>query len=141
MKNLFLFITSLCVLGLSISVAPSTSNAGGPRTERAVMRFNQPVQLMDVTLNGEYLFVHDDDAMARGDACTFVYKGTGANARNLVVSFHCLPAERTKADSFIVRTAMTAPGRYEIREYQFAGSTEAHVVPLHQHSGHVPVVP
>lgn len=141
MKNLFLFITLLCVTGLSIGVAPSISNAGSPRTQRAVMRFNRPVQLIDVTLKGEYLFVHDDDAMARGEACTFVYKGTGANARNLVLSFHCLPAERTKAGSFIVRTAMTAPGQYEIREYQFAGSTEAHVVPLHQHSEHVSIAP
>ena len=45
------------------------------RKEQAVTNFSQPVKLMGVTLKGEYLFVHDDAAMARGETCTFVYKG------------------------------------------------------------------
>lgn len=94
------------------------------------MKFTQPVKLMNVVLNGEYLFVHDDAAMARGEACTFVYKGVAENRDKLVVSFHCTPAERSKAASFTVRTLLTAPGQIEVREFQFAGSTEAHLVPV-----------
>jgi hypothetical protein len=138
MKSLLLFIAVLCLITLSSSVTPSFSKAASAaKMERAVMKFNQPVQLMGVTLKGEYLFVHNDEAMARGEACTFVYKGRAENVNDLVVSFHCTPAERSKAANFIVRSLMTSPGHYEVREFQFAGSTEAHLVPLSQHSGHV----
>lgn len=96
------------------------------------MKFDQPVELLGVTLKGEYLFVHDDTTMARGEACTFVYKGLAELPRNLVVSFHCLPAVRGKVANFTVRTSQTSAGKAELREFQFAGSTEAHLVPFSQ---------
>lgn len=131
MKSFLLFIAFLCAVTLSSSSAPSVANAANAvKRERAVMKFTQPVKLMGVTLNGEYLFVHDDAAMARGEVCTFIYKGDAENPDKLVVSFHCTPAERAKADSFTVRTALISPGENEIREFQFAGSTEAHLVPV-----------
>jgi hypothetical protein len=131
MKSFLLFIALLCVVTLSSSSAPSVANAANAaKKERAVMKFTQPVTLMGQTLNGEYLFVHDDEAMARGEACTFVYKGVAENPDKLVVSFHCTPAERSKAGSFTVRTALTLSGQNEVREFQFAGSTEAHLVPV-----------
>ena len=92
------------------------------------MQFADPVVLMGVTLKGEYLFVHDDAAMARGETCTFVYKGNAPVASKLVASFHCVPAQRTKAASFTVRM-MEVGGVAQLREYQFEGDTEAHVVP------------
>jgi len=88
------------------------------------------VKLMGATLQGEYLFVHDDEAMARGEACTYVYKGVAEVANKLVVSFHCTPAPRTKVANFTVRTLLTTPGHPELREFQFAGSTETHLVPV-----------
>jgi hypothetical protein len=131
MKSFLLFIALLCAVTLSSGSAPSVANAANAaKKERAVMKFTQPVKLMGVTLMGEYLFVHDDEAMARGQACTFVYKGVAENPNKLVVSFHCTPAERTKVDNFTVRTMMTAPGQNELKEFQFAGSTEAHLVPV-----------
>lgn len=131
MKSFLLFVALLCAVTLSSSSAPSVANAANaPKKDRAVMKFTQPVKLMNVVLNGEYLFVHDDAAMARGEACTFVYKGVAENRDKLVVSFHCTPAERSKAASFTVRTLLTAPGQIEVREFQFAGSTEAHLVPV-----------
>jgi hypothetical protein len=131
MKSFLLFIAFLCAVTLSSSSAPTVANAANaPKKERAVMKFTQPVKLMGVILNGEYLFVHDDAAMARGEACTFVYKGVVENRDKLVASFHCTPAERVKAASFTVRTALISPGQVEVREFQFAGSTEAHLVPV-----------
>ena len=94
------------------------------------MTFNQPVKLMGFTLQGEYLFVHDDAAMARGEACTFVYKGVAATPSKLVVSFHCTPAPRTKVANFTVRTLLISPGLSELKEFQFGGSTESHLVPV-----------
>jgi len=142
MKSLLLFIALFCTLTLSSSSASSATNtANAAKRERAVIRFNQPVELMGVTLRGQYLFVHDDEAMARGEACTFVYKGVAAVPKKLIVSFHCTPAARAKATNFTVRTLLTLKGQYELREFQFGGSTEAHLVLVSPHAAHVPIAP
>jgi hypothetical protein len=140
MRILLLFIALLCAVTLSSSLTPSVSKAANAaKKERAVVKFDQPVQLMGVTLKGEYLFVHNDELMAQGKACTFVYKGQAENVKNLIISFHCTPAERDRAAYFIVRTLLTSPGQYEVREFQFAGSTESHLAPSGQHAGHVTI--
>jgi len=128
MKSLLLFVTLLSVVTLGSSFVGSKAADAGKR-QKATALFSQPVRLQGVILKGEYLFVHDDAAMARGEACTFVYKGTAAVKEHLVVSFHCVPAQRLKVASFTVRTQQTAPGIDELREFQFAGDTEAHMVP------------
>ena len=131
MKSFLLFIALLCAVTLSSgSTASVTNAANAPNKQKAVMKFTEPVKLMGVTLLGQYLFVHDDAAMARGEACTFVYKGVAENPDKLVVSFHCTPAERTKVASFTVRTQLISPGVTELREFQFENSTEAHLVPV-----------
>ncbi len=128
MKSLLLFVTLLCVVTLSSSFVGSKAANTGKR-QKATTQFSQPVRLQGVTLKGEYLFVHDDAAMARGEACTFVYKGNTAVKENLVVSFHCIPAQRLKVANFTVRTQQSASGIVELREFQFAGETESHLVP------------
>ena len=137
MKSFLLFIAFLCAVTLSSSSAPSVTNAANAaKKERAVIKFNQPVKLLGATLKGEYLFVHDDEAMARGEACTFVYKGEAETASKLVLSFHCTPAARGRVNNFTVRSLLTSPGQYELREFQFSGSSEAHLVPVSQHEAH-----
>ncbi len=140
MKSLLTFIAILCVVTLSSSLTPSVSNAANAaKKERAVMKFSEPIQLMGATLKGEYLFVHNDEAMARGEACTYVDKGQAENVNNLVVSFHCMPVAAPRAPYFRVRAGLNMFGQYEIREFQFAGSTEVHLVPLNHHTAHVTV--
>jgi hypothetical protein len=129
MKSLFLLIAlvSLVILG---TTAPAKSISAVSHKQKAVIRFNQPVKLLGATLKGEYLFVHDDDAMDRGEACTYVYKGTAERAGNLVVSFHCVPVERARASYDSVSSLEVSPGVFEVREFQFKGDIEAHAVPL-----------
>src|SRR5438132_9761170 len=128
MKSLFVLIALLFAVALaSSSVTVSKANTG--KKQKAVVQFNEPVRLQGVMLKGEYLFVHDDAAMMRGEACTFVYKGNVETSKNLVVSFHCIPENRTKVASFTVRTAVPSPGVVELREFQFAGAKESHLVP------------
>ena len=137
MKSFLLLIALLCAVALSSTSAPSVANAANAvKKDRAVMKFIQPVKLMGVTLKGEYLFVHDDLAMARGDACTFVYKGDAEIRDRLVVSFHCTPVAREKVAYFTVRTLLAQAGQYDLNEFQFAGSTEGHLVPASQHTAH-----
>jgi hypothetical protein len=131
MKKLLLFVALLAVTVFSGGLAATTSNAKDVHKERGIMKFNQPVSVLGVVLKGEYLFVHDNDANARGETCTFIYKGTVESLENLVAFFHCTPAIRAKAKSFVVRTRQT-DGITELQEIQFAGSTEAHIALGHQ---------
>jgi hypothetical protein len=128
MKSLVLLAALLFAVTLGGSSLVASKAAPGGK-KQAVMQFAQPVRLMGVVLNkGEYLFVHDDEAMARGEACTFVYKGNSPVASKLLVSFHCVPAARAKVAGFTVRMAAVS-GFQELTEYQFSGETEAHTVP------------
>ncbi len=130
MKTLLLFTALLFAITLGSSLTPAVGNAATPiKKDKAVITFEQPVQLMGLTLKGEYLFVHDDAAMVTQNACTFVYRGRSENINNLVISFHCTPAMRARVANFTVRSVETWPGHSEIREFQFAGSTEAHLLP------------
>ena len=127
MKSLILLAALLVAVTISGSSLVA-SKAAPSGKKQALMQFTEPVQLMGVVLKGEYLFVHDDEAMARGEVCTFVYKGNSPASNKLVVSFHCIPAERLKVASFTVRMA-TVSGFQQLTEFQFAGETEAHMVP------------
>ena len=130
MKSLFLLFALLFAVALSSSSAVVSKASNPSQKQKATVQFNDPVRLQGVLLKGEYLFVHDDAAMVRGEACTFVYKGDSDIASKLVVSFHCTPLQRQKVDSFVVRTEQVSPGVNELREFQFRGETEAHGVPL-----------
>ncbi len=142
MRTFLLFIAILLVVTLGSTSAPSPANAAkAANKETAVTKFDYPVSLMNVPLKGEYLFVHDDAAMARGDACTLVYKGLKETPENLVISFHCMPIARKRVETFTVRTTLVAPGQYELKEFQFAGSTEGHLVPVSAHAEYVTIAP
>lgn len=128
MKRVIFFCVVLCILIVS-SVSWESKASSGINKQRAVTKFDRPVVLLGVTLEGEYLFVHDDVAMREGKACTYVYKGNAEIRDQLVVSFHCNPVERKKAKGFKVRSIETSAGVTELREFQFGGDTESHAVP------------
>jgi hypothetical protein len=128
MKSVAFFVVVLCALIIG-AVSWETKASNTVRKQSAVVNFDKAVVLHGMTLKGEYLFVHDDAAMQRGEACTYVYEGNAAIPRKLVVSFHCIPVQRSKAKTFVVRSVETFPGLIELQEFQFAGDTEGHVVP------------
>ena len=128
MKSLVFFVVVLSALIIG-SVSWETKASNTARKQSAVINFDRAVILHGVTLKGEYLFVHDDAAMQRGEACTYVYEGNAPIPEKLVVSFHCVPVQRVKAKNFIVRSIETSPGIAELQEFQFAGDTEGHAVP------------
>ena len=128
MKIVAFFVVVLCALIIG-SVSWQTKAADTARKQSAVMNFDRAVVLHGVTLKGEYLFVHDDAAMQRGEACTYIYEGNAPIPEKLVVSFHCVPIQRAKARNFTVRSVESSPGITELQEFQFAGDTEGHAVP------------
>lgn len=125
-KRLLISASMLAALIISIGAFAAHTNAEAKKNERATIEFTQAVKLVNVVLKGEYQIVHDEALMAKGENCTYVYDRSG----KLIVSFHCTPVERPKSDRFRVVTRRLDPsGLNEVVEIQFAGSTEAHLVP------------
>ena len=125
MKKLLFAASMFTALVITIGVFTAQAKAEPKKTETATIQFTETVKLLDVFLKGEYLIVHDEDKMAKGEDCTYVYSRSG----ELVVSFHCTPVERPKSDRFRVVTRRLDPsGLNEVTEIQFAGSTEAHQI-------------
>jgi hypothetical protein len=94
MKRILLATFALFgLLVLGGSLWPSDSQAA-PQRESAVVEFTQTVKLGGVLLRGEYLIVHDEERMARGEACTYVYRGRQIDETRLITSFHCIHVDR-----------------------------------------------
>ena len=117
----------------ALFVVGATSSAGVARQakmQKAVLQFNEPVKLLNVILQGEYVIIHDDQKMAQGEPCTYVYTRENGQQGKLVVSFHCIPVQREATDHFTVVVGYDPATRLpEMSEYRFAGSTEGHQVP------------
>ena len=128
MKTFVFILVVFCALMLG-SVSWTSTAATSARKQKAVTQFDTPVTVRGVVLKGRYLFVHDDAAMTRGEACTYIYKGEGEATGNLVLSFHCLHIDRARTNRFTVRTREVSPGNLELLEFQFGGETAAHAVP------------
>ena len=135
----FVFISVLLCTLIFGSVSWKSTAATDVQKRKAVAEFPKPVIVQGVVLKGQYLFVHDDAAMSRGDACTFIYKGVAEVPANLVTSFHCIHIERAKVKSFAWRTRETAAGM-ELVDFQFVGEKAAHGVPVLENFAVVPVV-
>lgn len=127
MKRLLFPASFLGALIIILGVFALVTNAETKKQERAKIEFTETVKLFDVLLKGDYLIVHDEDLMAKGEACTYIYDTAG----KLVTSFHCTPVERPKSNSFrlVTSRANMTNGPAEVIEIQFPGSTEAHRVP------------
>ena len=129
-KTVFLIIMAYAMALGSAALVPMVS-AEVTHKEVAVVNFPDQVKLLGVFLKGQYLFVHDDARMARGEDCTYVYTMKDGKADKLVVSFHCTPVMRKTADRFIVKIVLrlNVLAVREVTEIQFPGSSEAHLVP------------
>ena len=139
MKTLVFFSVLLCALIFG-SVSWKSAAAGDVQKRKAVAEFSKPVTVQGIVLKGTYLFVHDDAAMKRGEACTYIYQGVAEVRDNLVTSFHCIHVERARTHNFIWRTREAAPGIAELLEFQFSGETAAHAVPISSNIAVVPIV-
>ncbi len=131
MKRISFAMLIIGLIAMTGGVFANPVNPDKPRKEKAVVEFAQTVKWMDVLLRGEYLIVHDEEAMAQGKPCTYVYKGNKEQADKLVLSFHCKHMDRQVAKEFTMRfykrnVAYEVP---EVQEFQFARSAAGHAVP------------
>jgi hypothetical protein len=89
--------------------------------------FMRPVMVNGKILQGHYVIQHDNDRMARGEPCTHIY---AFNDRTKpVVTFDCKHLERDRASQTTASVA-TKGDMQVLTEFQFAGDTAAHGVPV-----------
>ena len=121
------------LIGAFASGTIATSGAGvAPHRQWAVVNFMNPVSVNGDFLMGSFLVVHDDTKMAQGKPCTSFYRyDPKKGPQEEVTAFHCKPIHRTVVDKTTVRIASPiAPGIPTLAEYQFAGDSEAHGLPV-----------
>jgi hypothetical protein len=88
--------------------------------------FQRPTRVGKNILQGRYVIEHDNDRMARGEPCTYIYAYN--NQTKPVVTFHCTHIERAPASNNVV-VLETQADMAVMQEFQFAGETAAHGVP------------
>ena len=125
-------VASALLIGLLGLATVATSGDGAPSHQAAIVRFERPTWVASEMLIGTYMIVHDEDKMTRGEPCTALYRvGTRARPLEEVVSFHCIPRVRKVVPSFTIAvSANPAPSIDTLTEYQFAGDSEGHGVPM-----------
>ncbi|PYP86565.1 MAG: hypothetical protein DMF61_12860 [Blastocatellia bacterium AA13] len=129
MKRIATFSFAVALM-ISFSLMP-VGAANRIKRDQAAVSFPETVKLLGVLLRGDYVIVHDEEMMALGEACTYVYTSDSGQPGKLVISFHCEHQEREKVNKFTVRYiprrgAFDLP---EVKEFQFAGDATAHRVP------------
>lgn len=122
----------LLVATLGPAAVATTGDPGVPPLQQAIVNFAHPTRVATEILRGRYLVVHDDAKMARGEPCTSFYPlETPRDPHEAAVSFTCVPHMRPSVDRFTIATDWDAALKvYTLTEYQFAGETEGHGVPM-----------
>ena len=146
MRSQPFLVVSVLVGALAPTNFATTGDRGALHQQSAIVKFERPTWVVTEMLIGAYVIVHDNDMMTRGEPCTTLYRiGTRARPLEEVVAFHCIPHERTVARNFTIAVDPNpALGMDTLIEYQFAGDSEAHGVPLvtrTSNRGHVRVPP
>jgi hypothetical protein len=128
--RVFGLITLAMVLTSGAVIAPVTTK---PARQWAITWLSKPTLVGSTIVQGPVLFVHDEDAMTRGEPCTRVYLfEPGRGPTDEVTAFHCHPTRRTVARAFTITTRANDEIGYGcvVTEYQFAGDDIGHSVPL-----------
>ena len=116
------------------AVAVSTLAAAGMASRKVgVFHFIRPTFTAGAIVSGHTVIVHDDEKMARGEACTTVYRydrKVATRQGEELVSFHCKPTARPFAKTAQVNSERSISGPDRLLEYQLAGETEGHIVPI-----------
>lgn len=103
-------------------------NPAPPVRQTAEVWFHRPVLVGRSILQGRYVIEHDNNRMARGEACTHIYAHD--DRESPVATFNCVHLERDRADENVVVLVSNTDGTQRLTEFQFAGETAAHGYPV-----------
>lgn len=123
-------LLAVAMIGASTLTARGDSYVGSAK-QWTVVNFVDPVLVRGNYVMGPVMIVHDNEKMAKGEACTTFYRFDKARGpQEEIVSFHCRPrATDDKTGPTQIVTTMTDAGCRKLVEYQIAGDSEAHGVP------------
>lgn len=107
--------------------AEAVAPAVAPARQAVYVWFQRPVMVGKHILQGRYVIEHDNDRMARGEPCTYIYAYD--DQKMPVVEFNCIHLERDHAKQHQVVLASIGDGMQRFLEFQFAGETAAHGLP------------
>jgi hypothetical protein len=120
----------VAVAGAGTLVARGNSYVSSDK-QWTIINIPSPVLVKNQYVMGEVLIVHDSAKMARGEPCTTFYRFDPASGpKEALVSFHCRPRQTDKLAETTIATVVTEPDCRRLVEYQIAGDTEAHGVPI-----------
>ena len=126
------FLAAMFGLGIVLLAAVPVALHATPSIQASRITFPQVTRVCDNYLLGDYVVVHDNQKMARGEPCTTFYRLRDHAAAEAVVSFHCIPRARaTQSQTTVTRIPSQQGGTttWLLVEYQIAGDSEAHGVP------------
>jgi hypothetical protein len=98
-----------------------------PAQQTVDVWFKRPTIIGKSILQGHYVILHDNERMARGEPCTYIYAYD--DRVKPVLSFYCVHLERDTAAQNTVTVKPRDNGWQELKEFQFAGERAAHGVP------------
>ena len=130
MRRKFFIGAALAVSALAVSTLAGASMSTARR--QALVHFTRPTVIAGAFVLGHVVIEHDDDKMARGEACTTVYnydRKARLGQGKPIVAFHCNPSARPAAQAPKVRSEVSPTGLGRLIEYQLTGELEAHGVP------------
>ena len=129
--RIFCAVIAVSLLGVGTFASRGDASVSAPH-QWAIVNILDPVSVKGEIVMGRVMIVHDDARMERGEPCTTFYRFDPARGpREELVSFHCTPVQRHVADTMKLTLQNGVAGACKrLVEYQFAGDTEAHGIPL-----------
>src|SRR5436853_604513 len=97
MKRIATFSFAVALM-ISFSLMP-VGAANRIKRDQAAVSFPETVKLLGVLLRGDYVIVHDEEMMALGEACTYVYTSDYGQPGKLIISFQWRSAFRSPEHS------------------------------------------
>ena len=125
-------VVSVLAVGTMVPATIAVDRKRAIIRRSAIVKLEHPTCVAGELLIGTYVIVHDSGKMVRGEPCTALYRiGGRTGPLEEVVSFHCVLHERRVASSFTTTLSMNPVlGTDTLIEYQFAGDSEGHGVPI-----------
>lgn len=129
----FAFIAAAIALLSTSGIATNGSNVA-PSKQWTVVEFSVPTRVGNHVLLGQYLLVHDDARMAKGEPCSAIYRfDPSRGPQERVVEFMCIPNHAAVTGSLQLKMkpepGVSSAARVALVGYQFAGDSETHGVP------------
>jgi len=133
--NLKLLGTLSGIVALAVITFGAAGSQAAPSRQMARVFLESPTQINGSIVQGAVVIVHDAAKMAAGEACTSVYQyETGKGPGKLLSTFMCKPVQRDPVEKFTVscarRNTIGSVKLNVMTEFQFAGETESHSVPV-----------